>query len=239
MDYRITDWHACPAGWERYHTERLVRLPNSQWCATRVGTNDGRDAAEHVVTFGALHNFSKVSPRVVALWGRLLREAPRARLILLAPGMAQLRQHVAAQFAGHGVDASRIEFRDRVPFEEYLALHGRIDVNLDAFPYSGGTTTCHSLWMGVPVVTLAGQTVVSRGGASALCAAGLRGLVAATEDQYVEIAAGLATDAPRLARLRSGLRDRVASSPLADAARFTRDLEAAYRAMWEDWCRRR
>ena len=240
MDYRISDSVACPEGWERHHTERLVRLPHSQWCfaadasAPAVGPLPaGRDGR---ITFASVHNLAKVSARVIALWSRLLREVPRSRLFMLAPGLEQARAVAAEQFRREGIDAGRLEFHDRVPIGEFLALHDRIDINLDAFPYSGGTTTCHSLWMGVPVVTLAGRTMVSRGGASLLGAVGLPELVAESEDRYVDIARALADDLPGLARLRGELRDRVARSPLADAAQFTRDLESAYRSMWEGWC---
>lgn len=109
-------------------------------------------------------------------------------------------------------------------------------MNLDAFPYPGGTTTCHSLWMGVPVITLAGPTVISRGGASLLSVIGLSDLIARTPEEYVEIAVKLAGDPGRLKTLRTGLRERLAASPLMDAARFTRHLEAAYRQMWQRWC---
>jgi predicted O-linked N-acetylglucosamine transferase (SPINDLY family) len=240
MDYRITDAIACPQGWERYHTERLLRLPDSQWCfaaaacAPAIGPLPaGRGAA---VTFGALHNLAKVSPRVIALWSRLLHRVPGSRLLMLAPGQEQSFPQLAMQFAANGIDAARIQFTGRLPIADYLELHNRIDINLDAFPYTGGTTTCHSLWMGVPVVTMQGANVVSRGGASLLNAVGLPELVADSESQYLEIAEQLAGDLKRLALLRSGLRQRVAQSPLMDAARFTANLESAYRGIWRRWC---
>jgi predicted O-linked N-acetylglucosamine transferase (SPINDLY family) len=240
IDYRITDANACPQGWERYHTEQLVRLPDSQWCfaadasAPPVGPLPaGRDGT---VTFGSLHNLAKVSPQVVALWSRLLQRVQGSRLLMLAPGREQSSARLAEQFAGHGVDAARVEFTGRLPIAGYLELHNRIDINLDAFPYTGGTTTCHSLWMGVPVVTMQGATVVSRGGASLLNAVGLPELVAEGETQYLDIAEHLAKDLKRLALLRSDLRQRVAQSPLMDAARFTGNLETAYRNIWRRWC---
>jgi len=240
MDYRITDAIACPKGWERYHTERLLRLPDSQWCfaadpsAPAVGPLPaGRDGA---ITFGCLHNLAKVSPQVIALWSRLLRRVPASRLLMFAPGGAQSSAQVAVQFARHGIDAARVEFTGRLPIAHYLELHNRVDVNLDAFPYTGGTTTCHSLWMGVPVVTMQGGTVPSRGGASLLNVVGLPELVADSESQYLDIAERLAKDLKRLALLREGLRQRVAQSPLMDAARFTGHLESAYRDIWRRWC---
>ena len=236
MDYRITDANACPPGWERLHTEEIVRLPHSQWCALDVRKGEAAGRRRTGMVFGALHNFAKVSGEVIAAWAGVLRAAPWSRLLLLVPGADQLRASVAAKFAAAGVDPARIDFSGRLSFDRYLSLHEGIDVNLDAFPYTGGTTTCHSLWMGVPVVTLAGETPASRGGASALRTVGLDELVAGSVEQYVDIAAGLARDPGRLAALRAGLRARVAASPLADAGAFTRDLEAAYRQMWRTWC---
>lgn len=240
IDYRISDWHACPAEWERYHSETLVRLPNSQWCypppkdAPQVGPLPAR--SETKVTFGALQNFAKVNSAVIAAWSRVLCEVPSSKLLLVAPGMEQIFERIARQFARRGVDPARIEIQGRVSVSAYLALHNRVDISLDTFPYTGGTTTCHALWMGVPVVTLSGRTVVSRGGASVLNVVGLSELVATSEEKYVEIAARLAHDLERLERLRRELRARVAASPLADARRFTADLETAYRAMWRGWC---
>lgn len=240
MDYRITDRHACPAGMERWHTEQLVRMPHSQWCFAPA-----RDApqivapplrSEGAVTFGSFHQLAKLTPRVIALWGRLLEKLPGSRLLMVAPGMEQAAERIAGSFRSRGVKPDRIEFRDRVSIDEYLSLHNRIDINLDAFPYTGGTSTCHSLWMGVPVVTLAGQSVISRGGASVLHAVGLPELITDSEEEYLETAIRLAADPERLARLRSDLRPRVAQSPLMAAEPFTRSLENAYRAMWQNWC---
>jgi protein O-GlcNAc transferase len=240
IDYRITDWHACPAGWERYHTEQLMRLPNSQWCYSPP--EEAPDAGplpalrEGAVTFGAIQNFAKVTPQVIRLWSRVLQKVPGARLLIVAPGMEQTFELVARQFARNGVDPGRIRIQGRVPVHDYFALHHRVDINLDTFPYTGGTTTCHALWMGVPVVALSGRTMASRGGASVLNVVGLPQLVAGTEEEYVEIAAALSGDPERLDRLRRELRERVAASPLTDARTFVRDLEAAYRAMWRQWC---
>ena len=151
-------------------------------------------------------------------------------------GLGSIREEFRARFTRQGIAPERLELIDRLPFQEYLALHGSVDIVLDTFPYTGGTTTCHALWMGVPVVTLTGNTATSRGGASLLNAIGLGELVADTTDEYLEIASALAQDRPRLAVLRMGMRDRMAASPLMDAERFTRNLEKAYRAMWVSWC---
>lgn len=240
MDYRITDWHACPEGMERFHTERLMRMPHSQWCfdqfieAPPVGPLPS--AQSGAVTFGSFHNLIKLTPPLLELWARLLRRMAASRLLIVARGAEQLAERIAAVFLAHGVEPQRIEFIGHVPLQTYLSLHNRVDINLDAFPYSGGTTTFHSLWMGVPVVTLKGETVVSRGGVSVMTVLGLEELIADAENQYVEICASLAANPQRLGALRAELRQRLAGSPLSDGVRFTRDLEAAYRDMWRNRC---
>jgi protein O-GlcNAc transferase len=238
MDYRITDALACPQGMERFHTEQLIRLPHCQWCFQPLFDAPAPPVAPPPVeqaggvTFGSFHNLAKLTPRVLEAWARLLRETPGSRLLIVARGAPQLAQSLRAKFGAAGVDPLRIDCEGHVPIGEYLALHGRVDINLDAFPYAGGTTTLHSLWMGVPVVTLAGESAVSRGGASILGVLGLDELVAASEDDYVRIARALAQDRKRLKGWRASLRERLERSPLMDAQRFTRDLETALLEMW-------
>lgn len=244
MDYRITDARACPEGMlENFHSERLVRLPDSQWCyeapAECPQVTEPPSAGTGYTTFASFSSLAKIGPPVIALWSRLLACVPDSRLLIAWRGLGSIRDEFRARFARHGVAPERIDLRDRVPFQDYLALHGAADIVLDTFPYTGGTTTCHALWMGVPVVTLTGNTATSRGGASLLSAVGLGELVADTPEEYLDIAAALAQDRPRLAALRAEMRDRMAASPLMDAERFTRNLEEAYRAMWVSWCDRR
>src|SRR5262249_19002104 len=155
------------------------------------------------------------------------------RLLMHAPPGSH-RERVREGFARGGIAPERVEFVGRMPLGEYLALHGRIDVGLDPFPYGGGTTTCDALWMGVPVVTLSGRTAVGRGGVSIRANLGLTELVARDAEQYVAICADLAGDLARLAELRRTLRERMACSPLMDAAGFARGVESAYRGMWRE-----
>jgi predicted O-linked N-acetylglucosamine transferase (SPINDLY family) len=143
-----------------------------------------------------------------------------------------------ARFERHGIARERIAVQGFRSFAEYLALHGDVDIMLDTFPYTGGTTSCHGLWMGAPLVTLAGETATSRGGASILNTIGLAELVADSAERYLEIAGNLANDPARLRELRAGLRGRMLASPLMDIPRFTRDLEQAFRFMWQSWCER-
>lgn len=240
MDYRISDALACPPGMEAYHSERIVRLPDSQWCYDPLATwpevgplPAGRDRP---VTFGSFNNLAKVVPAVLELWARVLSSVPGSRMVMVGSGLDQIRSRFAERMAAAGADPSRLEFFDRMPLDRYFAMHNRVDINLDTFPFTGGTTTFHSLWMGVPVVTLAGAHVASRGGVSILSALGLQELIADSEDHYVQIAASLAADRPRLEKLRGEMRQRLRPSALMDAERFTKALESAYREMWRTWC---
>ncbi len=147
-----------------------------------------------------------------------------------------LTQSLRAAFAAHGIEAGRLDLERRVPRPQYLQLISSVDVALDPFPFNGHTTTCDCLWQGVPVVSLSGETYVSRFGGSALHTLGLDELIARDVGQYQQIAVDLASDLPRLQSLRRALRDRMAGSPLLDFAGFTRHLEAEYRRMWHCWC---
>lgn len=239
VDYRITDAIAAPPGMaDALHTERLVRLPDSQWCyapppeSTEVGPLPGLSARG--LTFGCLHNPAKISSPVIDLWSEMLRTMPDARLIIAAAGLERMADVVASRFTARGVDRRQIEVIGRQSLTDYLALHHRIDINLDTFPYSGGTTTCHSLWMGVPVLTLPGESMTSRGGASLLSTLGLNGFIASSAREYIDIALRASEARGELAGMRAGLRQRMRESPLMDGARFTRNMEAAYRFMWQE-----
>ncbi|MGD0769054.1 MAG: hypothetical protein ABSB42_12790, partial [Tepidisphaeraceae bacterium] len=187
------------------------------------------------ITFGSLNRLSKINPSVVAAWAEILRAVPDSRLHILA-GLGSHRQRLLDQFREPLVDPRRIEFIDKQSRFEYLKQYGRIDITLDTFPFSGHTTSFDSFWMGVPVIMLVGQTVVGRAGLSQLSNLGLPELIARTPEQYVQIAAELAGDLPRLAELRRTLRARMQASALMDAPRFARNIEAAYRRTWRNWC---
>ncbi len=247
VDYRIVDPVSDPVGPTDAHAvETLVRLPAPFLCfrppasappvvPLPAGTT-GR------VTFGSFNKLSKITDGTVALWAEVLRRVPDSRLLLKDrplsdPGTAALMQ---ARFAAAGIDPARL---DLVGFIKdaagHLAAYNRIDIALDPHPYNGTITTCDCLWMGAPLVTLAGGRHAARVGASLMTAIGLPELVAATPEDYVEIAAGLAGDLTRLMRLRLSLRERVRASALCDEARFMRNLETAYRLMWRRWCDQR
>lgn len=185
------------------------------------------------ITFANLNNPGKTSGAALAAWSAVLRAVPDSRLLLLTAAHAGRIADLRRQFAAQGIDSERVEFVTRVPLAEYLALYARIDIALDPFPYVGGATTCDAAWMGVPVVTLAGDRPFARGGASILANLELPELVAPDVDGYIATAVALAGDVGRLARLRAELRPRMRASPLTNAPQFARDFEAALQAMWE------
>jgi FkbM family methyltransferase len=189
------------------------------------------------VTFGAFNSCYKITPLIVELWSRILAQVPHSRLVLLAIPKGAATQRVRELFVAHGIESDRIEVLPRLTHDEFLAAHGRVDIALDCHPYHGTTTTCFSLWMGVPVVTLAGRVHAARVGVSLLNNVGLLQLVAQTGDEYVAIAARTAADLGKLAALRESLRGRIAASPLADGRGHARNVESAYRTMWSAWCR--
>jgi predicted O-linked N-acetylglucosamine transferase (SPINDLY family) len=165
----------------------------------------------------------------------LLGAVPGSRLLVVCPE-GQARERTRAHFTTNGIAPERLDFIAPRPWAEYSRLFERIDVALDAYPCNGMTTTCHALWMGVPVVTLMGANAESRAGSSLLHTIGLPEWVARSEEEYIRIAAELASDLPRLAELRAVLRTRMEASPLMDAPRFARHFEAACRTMWQRWC---
>jgi predicted O-linked N-acetylglucosamine transferase (SPINDLY family) len=156
-------------------------------------------------------------------------------LLILAP-VGSARDRVSAQFREEGVDLQRIEFVAKQPRSDYLRTYHRIDIGLDAFPCNGHTTSLDSLWMGVPIITLVGPTALGRAGLSQLTNLGLPEFIAHSPEQYARIACELAGDLPRLIDLRRNLRPRMEASPLMDAPRFARNVEAAYRQIWRNWC---
>jgi predicted O-linked N-acetylglucosamine transferase (SPINDLY family) len=219
--------------------EEVIRLPDS-WCCyaplgdfPAVGPLPARRRS--LVTFGSLNQFAKIKEATLRGWTELLRKVPDSRLLMVCPP-GQTAERTRRFFAAHGVDPTRLELFAPGPWNTYVQLFGNIDIALDSFPFNGMTTTCHALWMGVPVVTLAGTHPISRTGLSLLHTVGLPEFAAANEVEYLEIAAKWAMDLDRLEELRSSLRARIQASPLMDARRFARNIEAAYRRLWRQWC---
>ena len=240
IDYRITDPVVDPHDADAYYTERLIRLPHAMWCyapdpempeAGRLPalSNGG-------ITFGSFNYFAKINGEVIATWAELLARIPSSRLVVTRIPGPKTANAFREQFRARGISAERLELHGILPRAGLRELFTKVDIALDTFPYAGTTTTCDVLWMGIPVVTLAGDTGASRSGASLLRAVRLGDLVASSMTDYVDTAARCAADRARLARLRDDLRARMRSSTLIDAPTFTRNLEAAYFSMWKAWC---
>lgn len=187
------------------------------------------------MTFGCLNNFCKINAGILATWAQVLQQVKNSRLVLLAD-QGSHRQRTVEFLGRQGVSSDRVEFVCFRPRPQYMELYHRIDLGLDSFPYNGHTTSLDSLWMGVPVITLVGETPVSRAGWSQLSNLNLRELAATTATKFVQIAVDLASDWPRLSDLRRTLRSRMTQSPLMDAPKFARGIESAYRHMWQTWC---
>ncbi len=245
MDYWLADALADPPGeTERYYLEQLVRLPNGFNCyrpPVQTPVPGPLPVSDNgYVTFASFNNANKVGPQVIALWARILQALPEARLLLKASQLAEAeaRRRFMERLAEHGISAARVKLLGQCSSQaEHLRVYEQVDIALDPFPYNGHTTTCEALWMGVPVITLAGRTHAGRVGVSLLTHAGLPGLIAQTPEQYVDKALELAGDLERLQALRQGLRKQLQRSPLMDAKGFTRSVEAAYRGMWENYCK--
>ncbi len=175
---------------------------------------------------------------MIATWARVLSSNQNSRLLILSPTANELEadNEIRLLFARNGIPPERLDFAHRCPREEYLKLFNQIDIHLDTFPYNGCTTTCDGLYLGVPTITLAGNTYVSRNGLSLLTHVGLNDLIATTPEEYVRHATQLASNLDRLRTLRDSLRSRMKASPLMDAKTLARNIEAAYRSLWCQWC---
>ena len=253
MDYRLSDALVEPPGEaDELSAETIVRLPRGFHCFGRPGEGGPGDGCEGAslevgplpalangfVTFGSFNTVQKMPPQLVARWARILRAVEGSRLVLKSLPDAVIADRYQAMFAEQGVDPARIEFLRWVSTRpEHLRLYDRMDIALDTFPYHGTTTTCEAMWMGVPVLSQCGDAHVSRVGASLLTQVGLEDWIAADEDAYVEQAIRRAADLPALVVIRAGLRGKMRASSLCNSEQFTRDLEGAYRTMWQTFCR--
>jgi protein O-GlcNAc transferase len=237
MDYRITDGYTDPpVPADAWHCERLLRLPDTQWCFRPFGTPavpgplPARDAG--FVTFGSFNNLTKASDILLACWAQILVELPTSRLRLTRVRSEQRAAEITAMFGRSGVAPERIECVAYANDPPYGQQFEGVDIALDNYPYNGVTTTCESLYVGVPVVSLYGRNGVSRSGLSLLGTLGLGELAASTPEQYVEIAVALGSDLSRLERLRASLRTRFEQSSLRDEKRFAANFEELLRTAW-------
>lgn len=244
IDYRLTDAWADPTGeTEKFHVEELVRLQSGFLCyqppKESPNVTESPASATGYITFGCFNNSTKVGAEVVTVWAQILRALPDAQLIMKSYQLndAWTRQHFIELFEQGGVSPERLELLGLTgSIADHLRTYSRVDIGLDPFPYNGTTTTCDAMWMGVPVIVLAGNTHASRVGTSLLSNAGCTQFIAQTVESYVELAVQLAKDRERLHKLRSELRAKMKHSPLTDAKQFARGVETAYRTMWQRWC---
>jgi predicted O-linked N-acetylglucosamine transferase (SPINDLY family) len=243
MDYWLTDRYLSPEGIDERFTETLLYLPmmvlhQPPDMAPEVAPLPAQANAR--ITFGSCNNPAKLNDRVLALWAGILGEVEQSRLLLkfrMLFELPEVQERVLASLARHGIARERVSFAGGLlPRREHLALVSGIDIALDPFPFNGCTTTFEALWMGVPVITLAGNRFLSRMGTSFLKHASLDELVAVDPDDYRAKAVALARDLPRLAALRTGMRARIARSPLCASEPYARSVEAAYRQVWRRWC---
>lgn len=240
IDYRLTHADADPPENDRYYTEKLYRFSNHLWWTYRPASNlpeiTPLPALKNgFVTFSSNNHVSKISMSMLDVWADLLQAVPDSRLVLMGVSSDVAKKSFEGRFASHGIDCTRLTFHSVMPLNEYREVLLRTDISLDSFPFNGGTTTCETLWLGLPLVTKAGQSFVSRMGYAILKEVGLSELVAGSNVEYLKIAAELAGDLDRLSALRAGMRDRMRKSSLSDERRFTKGLEIAYRDIWNNY----
>jgi len=246
IDYLICDETVVPRSSEHLLVETPLRVDDCVFCFAPADPEwpaiepEIAAARDHVV-FGSCNHVPKLTGTTVSLWARILEQVPNSRLKLKAAPFADaaVRQRYRDLFAGHGIASERIDIDGPSEFHDLMATYRHIDIGLDPVPYNGGTTTYQALWMGVPVVTLAGENFCSRMSASILGNLGLDELIAESEEDYIRAAVRLAENAPRRAGLRIGLRETIRNARSCDPAAFTANLESKFRGIWRDWCARR
>ncbi|MDD5248843.1 MAG: tetratricopeptide repeat protein [Rhodocyclaceae bacterium] len=244
IDYFITDPYTTPPGGGQLFSETPIYLPHTRFCygPPEYAPEPGEPPCGKtgIVTFGSFNRLPKMNDAVVSAWARILKAVPGSRLVVKANAFSEdaVKDRLTARFAAQGVGKERLDLREASSHRQMFAEYGDIDIALDTFPFNGGMTTLEALWMGVPVVTLCGDTVVSRQTVSALANIGLaEELAFPSVDAFVAGAVALANNPARLTELRSQIRPRMAASPLRQSAAFTRDIEAIFRRAWQAYCR--
>jgi protein O-GlcNAc transferase len=240
VDYRLSDNVLDPPGQPVRDSEEVVRLPGGFCCfappvdAPPVGPLPAPRRGH--LTFGSLHSLFKLNPKVFDLWCQLLHALPTSRMLMFRDTLTGSAQdYIRGQFGQRGITPERLDLRQGSAAPGYLAVYNEIDVSLDAFPFTGGVTTCESLWMGVPVLSMCGVRPAGRNAAALLASSGLNDWIVNTAEEYIALGVRAGNELDRLAALRAGLRDRMMAT-ICDSRRFTRELEDAYRAMWRRRC---
>ncbi len=239
MDYWLADRHQVPATADPWYREKIIRMPAGYICweppAEAPEVSDLPAARNGFVTFGSFNALRKITPQAVAVWSRILAQVPGSRLLLKAPSFtsAGACERYRALFAAAGIAPERLDFVGATSRSQQFADTGAVDIALDSFPYCGGLTTLETLWMGVPVITLPGETLCSRHSYGYLTTLGLEDMVAASLEDYVALAVAWAEAPARLAAARAGLRGRMLASPVLDVPGFVRAFETACRTVWD------
>jgi len=245
MDYRLVDTHTEPPEYAQQHSsEQLLYLPNSYFCyqppsiVENLSVSPPPVLKNGFITFGSFNNPAKVSDKTIQYWSAILQQVAGSRLLLKSKAFAEadIQQLFTARFTQHGIAAERLMFKDAVEKREHFAVYQEIDIALDTYPYNGATTTCEALWMGVPVLSLSGETHPSRMGLSILSCVGLSDLVSNEPEIFIQKTVDLAQDVSRLQTLHHSIREQMQHSPLMQAAPFTRYLETLYQQVWADYC---
>jgi len=243
IDYHITDNYVDPEGIaEAFHSEIPMRMPASYYCfdplIERTAVNECPALKNGYITFCCFNNYAKLNRETFVLWAKILQSLPDAKLVIMNASLQDLetQQSLEKTFANLGIKSTRLEIGYISSTEKTFSTYNQIDIALDSYPYNGATTTCQALWMGVPVVTLVGETHVARAGLSILSAVSLTELIASSPEEYIDICVKLANNTQYLQKMRTEMRDKIQASPLMDGASFTRHLESEYRKMWEKWC---
>ena len=242
IDYLLADRFELPPAAEAFISEHVLRMPDGCYCfdppADAPAVSRLPALSRGAVTFASFNNPAKLTAEVLALWAEVLRRVDGSRLLLKYRWLdtREVSGRIQRMFADQGIDRSRFELLGWSPYADMLAHYDHVDLALDPFPFNGGVTTCDALWMGVPVITWPGETFASRHSLSHLSNVGLTETIAKDRGEYVEIAARLAGELPRLAALRGRLRQQMAASPLCDGGRFAEGLSALLRDVWRQWC---
>lgn len=244
IDYILTDIQSVPPECQKYYSEELMYLPGGYYCyrppENDVAVTPPPSIENGYITFGSLAPHRRFNLELLKVWAEILNRIPSARMRLgFAGGMDEgVRNHYLSEFEQSGISRERVNISGPKPYTEYLKEYSKMDILLDTFPENGGTYTCESLWMGVPVITLAGQRQIHRAGLSTLSRVGQEQFAATTPAEYVTKAVALANDPKSLVELRGSMRSQITTSPLCNVKQYTHEVESAYREMWHRWCRK-
>ena len=242
MDYLVSDMYSTREEEEPYYREKIIRMPDGWLCyeppdfAPNVGPLPSNRNGS--ITFCSFNNPAKINEEVVSVWARILDGVVNSRLLIKYKGIDSKAciERLTAMFEAKGINQTRLVLEGPSPHAELLGRYNDVDIALDPFPYSGGLTTYEALWMGVPVITVPGETFASRHSQSHLSTIGLPELVARNRDDYVKLAVELANDGDRLTSLRANLRETMASSPICDGENFAAGFATIMREIWRNWC---